>query len=110
MYSGFYGVQLHRKETKQKALTTYTSASWNKTIAEQFMKGKGMLIQIDKKFKTNPNVHCCDVSWTSKFPWECEILLSRAVGWSSEFNCSIVDETNGVQTVLLQASHNGKLY
>ena len=45
---------------------------------------------------------CCDVSWISKFPDDCEILFARSLGWLDNFSCVILDEVNGVQTVSLK--------
>ena len=64
--------------------------------------GDGMIIQIDKEFKNDDMICCCDVSWISKFPDECEILFTRSVNavWDV-FTCQVLDDCNGVQIVSL---------
>ncbi len=66
------------------------------------MKDNGMIIEIDSSFKENDWVHCCDVSWISKFSDECEILFQRGGDiYEKSFRCNVVDESNGIQTVAL---------
>eukprot|EP01084_Bolivina_argentea_P075896 137539_1 len=100
VFSGLNKVKLDEKEVNEGYFVTYVSTSWNKEIASAFMKKEGMLIQIDKDFKEY--VYCCDVSWISKFPDECEILFARSTDMSCQwdgFKCVVLDESNGVQTI-----------
>ena len=86
---------------------TYVSTSWRKEVAQHFMKGNdGMIITIDKEYKENTDVYCCDVSWISKFPDECEILFARSERHDIDngFECKVMDESNGIQYVSLSAS------
>ena len=101
LYSGLNGVKLNKKEIKSGSFITYTSTSWNKNVSIQFMgNDKGMIIEFDENYRNEANVHCCDVSWISKFPDECEVLISRNVdSWQYKFNVSIFDESDGIQTV-----------
>ena len=46
---------------------------------KRFMKNKGMMIYIDEGYRDDCHVRCCDVSWISKFPDECEILFARSI-------------------------------
>ena len=102
VYSGLCSVKLNKKSVEGGYFVTYVSTSWRKEVATGFMAGEGMLIQIDKKFKNDSMVYCCDVSWISKFPDECEILFARAVnGVWDQFTCKVLDDVNGVQTVAL---------
>ena len=60
---------------------TYVSTSWRKEVSQAFMgkeKG-GMMIQFDEKCREDCMVFCCDVSWISKFPDECEIVFARSL-------------------------------
>ena len=108
LYSGLNKVKLNKKEIKEGYFVTYTSTSWSKEVAKHFMgNDQGMIIQIDKKYRSSYKVSCCDVSWISKFPDECEILISRSTkDWYGEntFSLSILDEQNGIQTVSLKHS------
>ena len=49
---------------------------------------------------------CCDVSWISKFPDECEVLIARSYDHFNEndnnFCVSILSEENGIQIVSLK--------
>ena len=69
-----------------------------------FMEDEGMIIEIDEKYRNIPYVQCCDVSWISKFPDECEVLISRSFDNNkfNKFSLSVLDEQNGIQTVSLK--------
>ena len=102
VYSGLNNVKLDRKSVRGGYFVTYVSTSWRREVATGFMVGDGMLIQIDEKFKNDDMILCCDVSWISKFPDECEVLFTRSVnGVWDVFKCDVLDDTNGVQTVSL---------
>jgi len=108
VYSGLSGVKLDRKVVQNGYFVTYVSTSWQKDVSRRFIGDKGMLIQFDKAFKDNKDgynlhaLHCCDVSWISKFPDECEILFARSIfDDDNNFKCMVLDESNGIQTVLL---------
>ena len=95
------------KQIKSGYFRTYVSTSWSKYIAKSFIRGKqGMIIEIDEKYKNDKSVKCCDVSWISRFGYECEILFARSkgdkMGGSDKFSCIVLDESNGVQTVSLR--------
>eukprot|EP01083_Nonionella_stella_P047703 127676_1 len=53
---------------------TFVSFSWDKTVANDFCGGEGMIFELTG-FMGNDCLGS-DVSWISKFPNECEILLS----------------------------------
>eukprot|EP01084_Bolivina_argentea_P075899 137543_1 len=97
VFSGLNSVKLNKKAIENGYFVTYVSTSWNKRVAKAFMKGDGMIIQIDKQFKNNELIYCCDLSWISKFPDECEILFARSIGFGSDgFKCKVLDESKGV--------------
>ena len=67
----------------------------------------GMIITIDKEYKKQYGVSCCDVSWINKFPDECEILFVREYGLVlgfGAFECQIMNVSNGIQPVSLSLS------
>eukprot|EP01084_Bolivina_argentea_P266889 452858_1 len=103
VYSGLTNVQLNKKSVQCGYFTTYTSTSWNKTVAKKFMGDKGMIIKIDTSYKNSYRVKCCNVSWISPFPDECEILFSRHENsvFNRGFNCEVLDQNDGIQTVVL---------
>ena len=104
VYSGLTGVKMDTK-TESGYFVTYVSTSWKKEVSKAFMgKKKGMIIEFDKEYKVNKYiVNCCDVSWISKFPDECEILFARSVGLgTNNFCCTVVDESDGIQTISLK--------
>eukprot|EP01084_Bolivina_argentea_P274010 466892_1 len=104
VFSGVNGVKLDQKMVKTGYFVTYVSTSWNKQISQQFMGDNGMIIKIEKEFKNDKYINCCDVSWISKFGSnECEILFARSMDWNGnkKFNCKVLDESDGIQTVLL---------
>ena len=111
VFSGLGGVQLDSKKIKCAYFKTYTSTSWSKKVAKDFMGGdKGMILEIDSNYKDYDDVFCCDVSWISKFPDECEVLFARSISQNlhqsargaDRFKCSVIDESSGVQTVFLK--------
>eukprot|EP00484_Ammonia_sp_Unknown_P026388 CAMPEP_0197025842 /NCGR_PEP_ID=MMETSP1384-20130603/6059_1 /TAXON_ID=29189 /ORGANISM="Ammonia sp." /LENGTH=180 /DNA_ID=CAMNT_0042454419 /DNA_START=1 /DNA_END=543 /DNA_ORIENTATION=- len=114
VFSGLNGVKLNKKEIECGFFKTYVSTSWNRDVAEKFIKGsKGMMIEIDPKYKNDRCIRCCDVSWISKFADECEVLFARCAEYdpwsfsssSEKFKCVVVDnESNGVQNVRLTHS------
>ena len=97
---------------------TYTSTSWSKAVATTFIGAKdGMILQIDQKWRDEGNwlmdkeVCCCDVSWISKFPDECEVLFARHLKAEEDdeedeksFKCEVIDESSGIQTVILKGN------
>eukprot|EP01083_Nonionella_stella_P086514 240396_1 len=70
-YSGLSGVKMNIKSVRSGYFVTYTSTTWQKEVAKEFMDGDGMIVTIDKEFKNEHGVKCCDMSWISKFPDEC---------------------------------------
>ena len=106
VFSGLHSVKLDRKSVDNGYFVTYVSTSWRKEVAMSFMKGEGMMIQFDKKYKDSHHVLCCDVSWISKFPDECEILFARSLQWkyvsNNNFSCYVLDEHDGIQTIIVK--------
>ena len=103
VYSGLNGVKLDTKVVTRGFFVTYVSASWKKEVSKAFMKDKGMLIEIDEEYRDTRWIYCCDVSWISKFPDECEVLFARAsLRRGNDFSCEILDEVNGIQIVSLK--------
>ena len=104
VYSGLKNVKLDQKVVRLGYFVTYVSTSWKRKVAENFMgRDKGMIIQFDQKYKSHLCVKCCDVSWISKFPDECEVLFARSIGpnigsdMGTNFKCFVLNESNGVQ-------------
>ena len=103
VYTGLHGVKMNEKQQMACHFGTYVSTSWNRSVAEAFTNGNGMLIEIETNFKEQKftNNHCCDVSWISKFgASECEILFSRVID-GMYFDCNVLEEFNGIQIVSL---------
>ena len=103
VYSGLNGVKVDRQYVSVGYFKTYVSTSWRKDVAERFMGGgEGMMLSISEYYKNGNGVNCCDVSWISKFPDECEILFARALFWqANDFSLLVTDESKGVQSILL---------
>eukprot|EP01084_Bolivina_argentea_P025986 48313_1 len=101
VYTGLNNVYLSKQTVKNRYFLTYVSTSWQEHVATKFMGNKGMILEIDENFKNDKQVYCCDVSWLSKYPDECEILFARSIGgWSSNsFCCEIVDTKGDIQRV-----------
>eukprot|EP01084_Bolivina_argentea_P013317 24963_1 len=122
VYSGVCAVKLSKKRNGGY-FVTYTSTTWKREIAQQFTGCEGMILEINKKFRSN--CICCDVSWISLFD-ECEVLVARCprtkyhaysggetdygVQHEMLFQCFIVDESNGIQTVSVNLSENKAVY
>ena len=104
VYTGLSSVQLNEKSVDNGYFVTYVSASWIKDVSLQFAAGKGMIIEIDSKYKTANDIKCCDVSWISKFPDECEILFARSLYYYQRFNCQVIDQKDQIQTVFLESN------
>ena len=105
MYSGLNAVKMDKKMIENGYFMTYVSTSWSKYIATRFMKKEGMIIHFDKEFKADAYSICCDVSWISKFPDECEVLFARSLPdtWvMNNFSCVVLDESKGIQTIRLK--------
>eukprot|EP00483_Globobulimina_turgida_P012529 UN12552 len=77
LYSGLNKVKLDRSNVKNGCFKTYQSSSWNVDIAKAFVKadGCGMILVMNEEFRKHTS--SCDVSWISKWPKECEVLISR---------------------------------
>eukprot|EP01084_Bolivina_argentea_P216131 367194_1 len=104
LYSGLSKVKLDKKEVRDGCFRTYVSTSWVKNVALSFMDidsgGHGMVLEFDKSIRRG--FVCCDVSWLSKFPDECEVLIGRSglIRYNQNaFSLKILDENNGIQTV-----------
>eukprot|EP01084_Bolivina_argentea_P244069 408963_1 len=100
LYSGLSNVKLEKKEIKNGYFITYVSTTWIKEVSSTFVGDKGMIIQVDESYRTGRWTNICDVSWISKFPDECEVLISRSnelLMFNNDFSCSILDEHNGIQ-------------
>ena len=96
-------VKLDSKQINEAYFVTYVSTSWQKDVATSFMEDKGLIMEVDESFK-NQRAICCDVSWISKFPDECEVLFARNIGnrdtmMENAFKCEVLDETQNVQRV-----------
>eukprot|EP01084_Bolivina_argentea_P017223 32173_1 len=78
LFTGLNKVKLDKKEIKKGYFPSYTSTSWIKEVSLRFMNGDGMIIEIDEEYRSNRKIFCCDVSWISKFPDECEVLIARS--------------------------------
>ena len=103
VYSGLSGVKMDKKVVKNGYFVTYVSTSWRKEVSEAFMKDKGMMIEFDQEYRHYSGVRCCDVSWISKFPDECEVLFARSLQIDyNNFQCEILEEVNGTQTISLK--------
>ena len=104
VFSGLNGVSLDRKNIENGYFVTYVSSSWRKEVSSAFMKGNGCIIEIDQQYKDDYFIYCCDVSWISKFPDECEILFARSLQFHSwnNFSLNILDSSSGVQTISLK--------
>eukprot|EP01084_Bolivina_argentea_P260387 439709_1 len=106
VYTGLNEVQLDKKHLSLGYFPTYTSTSWVRDVSQQFMGDKGMIIEIDEKYRSKKFCVCCDVSWISKFPDECEILFARSIHLDLDgygcFKLSVLDQQSEIQTVLLE--------
>ncbi|CAF1353953.1 unnamed protein product [Didymodactylos carnosus] len=93
---------------------TFISTSWDKQVALSFRGDKGSLLEIDT---TDTLVNHtwkligADVSWISKFPIECEFLMTRGavfqienINFDNEQNCQVVKVSAGY------GSHRGESF
>ena len=97
VYSGLNGVKLDTKVVSNGFFVTYVSTSWKKEVSEKFIGvKKGMIIHFDVEYRDcGSDVPCCDVSWISKFPDECEVLFARPIDYykqTTNFSCIVLDE------------------
>ena len=122
VYSGLNGVKMDKKIVTNGYFVTYVSTSWRREVSEIFTGGdKGMIIQFDEEYRNHETVKCCDVSWISKFPDECEVLFARSfvmkapsgsangchyyTSTENNFTCVVLDEIDGKQIVSLKRSN-----
>ena len=91
---------MNKKVVESGYFVTYVSTSWKKEVSKAFMGGKeGMIIHFDEKFRQNNK--CCDVSWISKFPDECEVLFARSVKSEMEKSyMNLADQPNPEMPIL----------
>ncbi len=102
LFSGLSNVKLDSKEVQNGYFVSYTSATWMRHIAMEFVNGEGMLIQFDESFRSNDKVLCADVSWISPFVDECEVIIARSdIYCNDNFSAKVVDDKNGIQTVFV---------
>eukprot|EP01083_Nonionella_stella_P095046 266750_1 len=112
LYSGVKCVQLNQKMVENGYFVQYTSTTWDKNVALQFLGDqKGIILEFDKVFRYDADIFCCDVSWISKFEDECEILFARSSrnSWDhNNFSFEIVDQQKGIQTVSVSYSKHAQ--
>ena len=70
LYTGLHKVQLNKRSIKNGYL-------WHMLVPHGFWMTEGMIIEIDKE--SRDWFICCDVSWISKFPNDCEIFIARGL-------------------------------
>eukprot|EP01084_Bolivina_argentea_P058240 106345_1 len=115
LYSGLSEVKLDKKLVDRGYFVTYVSSSWVKDIALSFVENNGMVIQMNESVRKT--FCCCDVSWISKFPDECEILIARNCDQyqtlldyhENYFQCQILDESDGIQTISFSVKQESTL-
>ena len=82
LYSGLKKVEMKTKLLENCYFPTFVSTTYDKEISMEFIKNddkrEGMLIEFAKD--TVNQFVCCNVTWISKFPHECEILIARNDG------------------------------
>ena len=128
LYSGLNNVQLSQKKIDICYFPTYISTSYVKDVSMSFMKQNGLLIEMDNNI-INKFI-CCNVTWISKFPDECEVLIGRTAAISidqtynnatltimdQKFEDKKLDELQNkskislIQHVSLSMTHNGEKY
>ena len=92
LYAGLKRTMLDKKFVDGAFFKTYQSSAWKLEVAMEFVDqvDGGMLIVMDRAFRKN--VYCCDVRWISKFPDECEVLISRSLGKENEFSLKVMEK------------------
>eukprot|EP01084_Bolivina_argentea_P056503 103413_1 len=105
LFSGIGDVRINFEEEKgtcfsdkipyiKAYLCTFTSTSWDKSIAKRFAGSRGMIVA----FESDKRKEGCDVSWISKYgESEKEILFSRG-GKYGHFSC--VSQTDSMQYIV----------
>jgi hypothetical protein len=95
IYTGIKNVNL-KQEMIEGYFVTYVSTSWKRNVAEEYMHVKndievigGMIIEMNRGGCTVGVVRSCDVSWISKFPDECEILIQRGRGLNNRYHFTL---------------------
>ena len=110
LYTGISGAQLSTHQLDISYFPTYISTSWVKDVSLIFMKNNGMLIELDEK--CSHKFECCCVSWISKFPDECEILISRSIAddsWTNKAKLTVVDQNSiDAQNIIKQLKKSNK--
>eukprot|EP01084_Bolivina_argentea_P004935 9346_1 len=98
LYSGLANVRLQEKTIHNGFFITYTSTTWRKEVALSFIYqygDSGMLIEMDEAFRNNTFNRCCDVSWISRFPDECEVLMARGGQFLDRWKTRFIDAAKG---------------
>eukprot|EP01084_Bolivina_argentea_P285381 489370_1 len=95
VYTGVGNVMIDFKKKQSSGfLSTFTSTSWDKKVAERFCGPYGMIVALESNFRK----WGADISWISKFGQsEKEILFDPESCWIS-FNC--VSQTNKMQRIV----------
>eukprot|EP01083_Nonionella_stella_P113529 334731_1 len=95
VYSGVGGVMLEFGKEKSIAgfLSTFTSTSWDKNVAERFCGPSGMIVGLGSEFRKSG----CDVSWISKFGNSEKEILFAPGNWVT-FHCQ--SQTKKMQHII----------
>lgn len=108
VYTGWNGIKLDKEYVADGWFVTYVSTTWKKKVAEEFvgLNNEGMIIEIYDAYKFD-SATCCDVSWISKFPDECEVLFARDRRCNASFHLMVTDDIpKGIQTISLSIGEN----
>eukprot|EP01006_Ploeotia_vitrea_P054909 TRINITY_DN67931_c7_g1_i2.p1 TRINITY_DN67931_c7_g1~~TRINITY_DN67931_c7_g1_i2.p1 ORF type:complete len:854 (-),score=42.88 TRINITY_DN67931_c7_g1_i2:116-2377(-) len=76
----------------QRYIWPFMSFSWKKSIAKRFLKSEGLLLHANPTTQLRSGWFA-DVSWLSKFHYECEVL---GVGLWASFSAPSWADSNGV--------------
>ena len=87
---------------------TFISTSWNRQVAIGFKKKQGSLLEINLMEDAGMDALVgADVSWISKYTWECEFLIARGASFIIQSMCN--NEQDCCQVVKVSqgpVSHN----
>lgn len=101
LFHGLANVKMDENLTRFLA-NTFMSFSWDRGVSEGFINdngGNGMLIVLRESTEAQGREQpiAADVSWISKFPLECEVLIGRQSGFGK---VTLAGEAHGIQSVI----------
>eukprot|EP01084_Bolivina_argentea_P073058 132608_1 len=98
LYCVVNNIQMTQTVIKNGIFPTYINTTFKKENVLNIIQDNGIIIEMNKSFRINSI--CCDVSWISLFPDECQVIIARDIPQFKKYyslKLKLLNEVNNVQ-------------